>query len=185
MVYLGEENASECLSQALQVFKRFWNTVWQRQLPDLEQQTRGCLDVLGPVRPPSSRTALKDVELLVAARGLMPGQKTRSPACHLLLGLASLVSSRLVKILAGHSLAGRKGDCAVHARHMRPICILNCWWRVWASARLKSQDAFLWTSSWCIDEVYGGKQGSGTYPAIGAVVSACENNGLHGLHGLL
>ena len=43
MVYLGEENASECLSQALQVFKRFWNTVWQRQLPDLEQQTRGCL----------------------------------------------------------------------------------------------------------------------------------------------
>ena len=49
-IWFGYEMSSDSLSDALDRLKSVWDNVWNRPLPNLDDQFASCAQVLGPPR---------------------------------------------------------------------------------------------------------------------------------------
>ena len=63
MVCLGDETSSDSLSEAIDRLKRYWESVWNRPLPNLDDQFASCARVLGPSRETADWGPLQGSEL--------------------------------------------------------------------------------------------------------------------------
>ena len=198
MVCLGDELSSDSLSDALDRLKSFWENVWNRPLPNLDHQFASCAQVLGPARETAVWSPLQGSELQKAAHrqaGTSPGPDGWTGdelACIHLDIWACLASffnrydsvgvtpsswKNLRQIhLPKDGKPKRETDRATPAANHRPIAVLSCFWRTWASARLKSESVQRWTRTWVPDEAYGGRRGVGTYNAVASLLDGIHNS---------
>ncbi|CAE7249161.1 Cacna1c [Symbiodinium sp. CCMP2592] len=68
VVCLGDETASDSLSDAIDRLKQYWESVWNRPLPNLDDQFASCARVLGPSRETAEWCPLQGSELHKAAQ---------------------------------------------------------------------------------------------------------------------
>ena len=191
-VCLGDETSSDSLSEAIDRLKRYWESVWNRPLPNLDDQFASCARVLGPSRETADWGPLQSSELHKAAQnqaGTSPGPDGWSGnelacihpdvwACLVsffnrceCVGLTPSSWKNLRQIhLPKDGKPKRESDQATPAANHRPIAVLSCFWRTWASARLKSDCVQSWTRTWVRQEAYGGRRGVGTYDAVASLL---------------
>ncbi|OLQ01146.1 hypothetical protein AK812_SmicGene16129 [Symbiodinium microadriaticum] len=60
----------------------------------------------------------------------------------------------------------RQADGARDVCGLRPLSVFSCWYRLWASARLRSRDANAWCQRWWPDQAIGGKKKKEIYNAL-------------------
>ncbi|CAE7715407.1 unnamed protein product, partial [Symbiodinium sp. CCMP2456] len=60
----------------------------------------------------------------------------------------------------------RQADGAHDVGGLRPLSIFSCWYRLWASARLRTSDANAWCQRWWPDQAIGGKKKKEIYNAL-------------------
>ena len=60
----------------------------------------------------------------------------------------------------------RQADGARDVCGLRPLSVFSCWYRLWASARLRSSDANAWCQRWWPDQAIGGKKKKEIYNAL-------------------
>ena len=70
-------------------------------------------------------------------------------------------------------------NSARKASHMRPICVGSVWYRVWASARLRTPQAQLWQAN-VPDYFVGGRKGCDVLSSVLSIVEAAEQGAFVG-----
>lgn len=60
----------------------------------------------------------------------------------------------------------RASDGAREVSGLRPLTLFSSWYRLWASARLRTTDAQAWQDTWWPAEALGGKKGKELFEAL-------------------
>ena len=202
MVCLGQDPSSDCLDGALAHLRDFWLTVWDRPLPDLNEQLRVCRGVLGdPVEPvvwdslsPEALSAAAAAqrgssagldgwsgdEVALVPQGVWAQLAPFFYACERL----GTVPKAWTLIRQAHipksNKACRPNDSATPAENLRPISVMSVFWRLYASARLKSSPAVEWCASWMPADAWGGRKNADVYRAAAQVLGPVEAGGYLG-----
>ena len=70
--------------------------------------------------------------------------------------------------------AGRESDGAMEVEAMRPVTIFSCFYRCWASARLRSTSCQEWTEEWWPSSCHGAKRGASVWDAAAVITEQME-----------
>ena len=189
------------ITDALALIREHWRLVWQRPHHDL----RPALDRINAEMnrlhfddPPNTWTPLTANQLAQRATKLKgkaagPDQWTGdelasiSPEhlslfanfCSLCEKVGCLPSQWTIAIQC-HLPKAQKGirayDGARDVCGLRPLTLFSSWYRLWASARLKSVQAQDWIGQWCHPSAVGGKKGKEIYHALIPLITAASEN---------
>ena len=91
--------------------------------------------------------------------GMLPSKWTYAAQCH------------LPKAQKGV----RPSDNARDISGLRPLTLFSAWYRLWASTRLKSDDAQSWINNWWHPSAVGGKKGQELYHGVLPLISAAAD----------
>ena len=62
------------------------------------------------------------------------------------------------------------------AAKLRPITVLSAWYRLWGSARLRTQNVQQWLGLWWPEEAIGGKKGGDVMLALQAIAEHLDDS---------
>ena len=84
-----------------------------------------------------------------------------------MFGRTSFPFTNSVKAMASSLIIGE---------HLRPICVITCFYRIWASARARSRDTKNWATTWLPPEAWGGVANVTCYQAVGSLLDKLHDN---------
>ena len=179
----GAQDPSLGPDEAIQKITSFWRRIWDR-CAEGETPAEEYLREYGPPRQEAVWGPVKATELAASAR------KQRNKAS----GLDGWASSEILSfppdlwvllecIFEIMEKGGRfprkwalmrqchipkesESGQSLKASKLRPICVASLWFRIWGSARIRSQDARQWIESVLPPYVVGGRKGQDILAAV-------------------
>ena len=199
---LGRLEATSCLNTSLLLLRDYWKQVWDRpdaNMPAVQARISSECRLRG--LPPVHRatwTPLTAVEL--ASRASALGGKAAGldgwsgdEICSLSTAAFRLFADFCACCEASACLPSqwqlakqchlpkankglRHADGARDVSGLRPLSVFSSWYRLWASARLRSRDATTWCDRWWPKQAIGGKKRKELYNAL-APLFDCATKG--------
>ena len=187
--------ASSSNQETLQAVQCFWQSIWTREKPDVQEAFdfwRGGVEPPVPLEwEPLSAAELQEQAKRQHGKASgcdgWQGSEVSSWPSHAFAILAELVERWFARgemptvfrnvrqcLLQKPNFKAREPDQALAASSLRPLAIQSVVWRLIASAWTRRSSTRAWVQSWAHRTAFGGLQGTGVSKAIDKLLQVFE-----------
>ena len=196
---LNRNDATRSIHEALTIIRDHWRLVWRRPQFDLQNAINRIDNEINrlhfdaaphhwqPLTAEQLATRAARLKGKAAGPDNWAGDELASiPAEHMsifadfcqLCEMVGFIPTQWTFAVQCHLPKAQKGlresDGARDVNGLRPLTLFSSWYRLWASTRLKSDDAQAWISNWWHPSAVGGKKGKEIYHALLPLISAAS-----------